>query len=131
MILPYILTPRWARFTQRALFLGRYVLLGTAGLVALNLGTFSLAVIGWTLVLGSATALVGIVTSRFNLELVPIWFMLAALTWAAGYLFSTDRYATGVLVLALLPGLGERLLHLSLVALSMRRLPGKSSDGVD
>lgn len=130
-MLPYLLTPRWARFTQRSMFLARYLLIGSAGLVALNEGTFSLAVIGWTLLLGSAIALHGVVTGRFHLELVPIWFILAALSWAAGLLFVTDRFASGVLILALLPGLAERLLHLSLVASSMRRLPGKREHGVD
>lgn len=131
MILPYILTPRWARFTQRVLFLGRYVLLGAAGVVALNLDTFPLAIIGWVLLLGSALALVGVSTSRFHLELVPIWFILAALSGAASILLTTDRYASGVLVLALLAPLTERLLHLSLVASNMRRLPGKHDHGGD
>lgn len=120
----YILKPRWARWMQRAFFLLRYGLLACAGLVAVvTLHGITMHLVGWTLIVGAFSAMVGVSTGRFHLELVPMWFLIAALVAAAGVLFSSDRNASGVLVLALVPGLCERLLHLSLVASKARALP--------
>lgn len=123
-MMAYILKPRWARWMQRAFFLTRYALLGCAGLVAVTtLPSLTMHVVGWTLIVGAFSAMTGVSTGRFHLELVPMWFLIAALVAAAGVLFSSDRTASGVLVLALVPGLCERLLHLSLVAAKARALP--------
>ena len=131
-MIPYIITPKWARVLQRIFFSARYTLLGAAGLVAALNDMRQIKVIGWVLILAAFVALLGVSTRRFQLELVPIWFLLAGLTWAAGYLFTTGRPTSGVLVLALVPALAERLLHLVLVANRARRAPSDGeSDGAE
>lgn len=122
-MIPYIISPRWARLVQRSLFATRYLLLAAAGGVAVFQPEPSIEVIGWVLITGAWVSLFGVASGRFHFELVPIWFLIAALTWAAGILFSTDRYTSGVLVIALVPALAERLLHLSLVASRARDIP--------
>lgn len=123
--MPYIITPRWARIVQRFLFSCRYLLLGAAGTVAAFQPGFTYHLIGATLIIGSWIALIGVATGRFHLELIPIWFLLAALAWASGILFTAGRPTSGVLVLALVPALAERLLHLLLVASRARRVPAE------
>lgn len=89
-----------------------------------------MTLVGWTLIVGGAMAIIGVVTGRFHIELIPIWFILAALLAAGGVLIDLDRATSALLVWALLPALSERLLHLILVAQKMRKLPGKyETDG--
>lgn len=126
-MLAYIAKPRWARVCQRLLFLGRYLMLAGAGVLAVYQEGNALHLVGWTLVCGSFLAMVGVFTGRFHLELVPIWFIIAALVLAAGVLFGSERYTSGILVLALVPALAERLLHLSLVASRARSMPALSA----
>lgn len=114
---PYILSPRWARIAQRVLYCVRYVLLVCSGWVALSIATSGrLHAVGATLVLAGLVALFGVLTRRFQFELVSLWFILAALVGAVLILVTASLYTSTLLVAALIPGLAARLLYLSLLA---------------
>lgn len=114
---PYILSPSWARIVQRVLYAARYVLLVGAGYIAWNIAESGrLHVIGAALVLFGLVALFGVLSRRFQFELVALWFVIAALLGAVLILVTASLYTSSLLVAALIPGLAARLLYLTLLA---------------
>ena len=129
--MPYIIAPKWARLAQKGILFAQYLFLVGAGIVAVTtLNSHTMDVAGWTLIIGGAVAGFGALTYHFHFELVPIWFLLAALMAAVGVLLTNDSYTSALLVTALMPSLASRLLHLSLVAKKTRkRLGTREIDG--
>lgn len=114
---PYITRPPWARTLQRVLYSIRYILIVCSGLVAVNIGsTARLTIMGGTLCTFGVIALAGVLTRRFQLELISLWFIIAALMGAVLILVSSGLYTSSLLVASLIPGLCARLLYLTLLA---------------
>lgn len=127
-MMPYILSPRWARLVQRGLFVARYLLLGAAGMLGILNGNPAFAIIGWTLIVAAFVALIGVSTGRFQFELVALWFLIGALLWSCGLIVESGRPTSAILIGALVPALSERLLHLLLVARRARGVPNNPGD---
>jgi hypothetical protein len=126
--MPYILTPRWARVVQRVLFIARYLCLGLAGVVGVLATGAQFDLTGSILIGAAFIALIGVSSGRFHFELVALWFLIGALVWCVALLVDAGRPTSSILVLALIPALAERLLHLLLVARRARRTPNHPED---
>lgn len=112
---PYLLQPLWARRTQHVLFMLRYALLASAGLVSAVQDIHYLREVGVVLLVSASIAFTGAATRRFHVESVPLWFIIAALVGAASVLYDAGRFSGMVLVVALIPALCERLLYLIVI----------------
>ena len=123
--MPYIRQPRWAKLVQRFLYVVRYVLTGTAGILAVTrLDSATMDFVGWSLIVFSLVAIAGVISDHFQFELVSLWFVAGALFVASVWLMSVGSTTTGLLVLALVPDLSARLLTLGLIARRARKAPG-------
>lgn len=70
----------------------------------------------------SALALIGVVTQRFQIELVALWFVALSLAIGAISIVELGFTYTGAFIGALAPWLGLRILRLSIVARMARAL---------
>lgn len=115
--MPWITTPKWAARLEELIHILRYLTLIGAGIVTAYAAVRpALGVSGWVLIITAAVALVGVITRRFQLELVSLWFIMGAVAIASSVLYGIEAYTTGTLIIALLPMLAERLLYLTLIA---------------
>ena len=120
---PYLTRPPWARWFQLACYIGSYALTGVAGGAAgVLIDEWPAEQGGWTLVLASAIAIIGVSTRYYNLELVALWPVVGGLLACIVWLIMNDAILTGWLVGALIPWLLNRLLVLSLIARNARAL---------
>jgi hypothetical protein len=131
----YIQLPVWARWLQRILFGGFYSLVFATGLRAVQLSGPAMAdatgwwgvltagllgVSGWVMV-GAALVCIGGVASKFyNVEMIGLYLACAGLCGGAIWLASGSAWYTLYTVLAVVCGLGLRLLQLALIAQQAR-----------
>lgn len=113
----YIQLPVWARWLQRILFAGFYSLVLATGLRAAQLpsGIF-LDLCGWVMVTAAIVCLIGVATRYYNIEMIGLYLACAGLCGGAMWAAAEDAWYAVYTVLAIVCGLGLRLLDLALIA---------------
>jgi hypothetical protein len=127
----YIESPPWAKWAQRVALSMRYVATGIVGALATQVDVYGPAMpwAGWVVLLSSMAALVGVLAHYYRAE----WIALSPLTaglLAAGVILAGSPASTGIgtfLVLALAITLLDRIVHLTRVAMRLRRMPPKGA----
>ena len=123
MIVPYTLTPRWAKITERVLLPICYASLIAASVVVLVATVFvQMQIMALSTIVFSVLALVGVLSQRFQIELVALWFIAWSLAIGAISIVELGFTYTGAFIGALAPWLGLRILRLSIVARMARAL---------
>jgi hypothetical protein len=101
-----------------------YALMGAVGVVAMNSPRSNgmLDLFGWGIIFFAAVATAGVWTRLMNIEATAIWFVLACLLGISGWAAGRGLIVGAIVMLAMTPGFGLRLLRLNLIARQQRIL---------
>lgn len=120
--MPYRKEPPWARWLEEVIHVTRYLTLALAGIVALTAAqTPGLPLAGSFITFCAMLSLVGVITRRYHIELIGLYFLAAAVCAASASMFLASFLTVAWLTFALVPLLAERLLYLHLIAVEARK----------
>lgn len=123
----YLREPPWARHAQRAIFATEYVLVSFTGLLTTLLTHTQpqMTYIGWILIVTGISGVFGVLSGFYRFEWVGLSPMVAALLCAGILVYPRSSLVVITLIFALSLSMMSRLLHLTLVASRLRKLPGE------
>lgn len=125
----YIDSPPWAKWAQRVALSLRYGFTAVVGGLATQLtshgATAQLA--GYVILASSLVCLLGVSLHRYRLEWVALSPLVAALAATAVMMSGRVSGVVAFLIAALAATLLDRIVHLTRVAMRLRRLPPKEA----
>lgn len=120
-LVAYILSPPWAKWLQRGLFVLIYSLIAATGLRAIGLdGGVFLSIDGWFLLGSSVVCLFGALRRLYNIESIGLYLALAGLAGGAWWTAAGGAWYTAYVVIAVAGLFGLRLLTLNRIATAIQ-----------